>query len=203
MPSRNTIKQYQEGGYYHIYNRGVEKRDIFMDDQDYRVFLGYLKLYLDPDQKKRPDNLPELSKEIDLLAYCLMPNHFHLLVRQNTAEGITKLMKSIGTKYAMYFNTRHNRVGSLFQGTYKAVLAESDEQIMHLTRYIHLNPQTIRLSYLRYPYSSYRYFVLGHAPRWLKHIDVLSLFSGSMEFSDFHEGLIRDSKPLLGNLVID
>ena len=158
MPAKNTIKPYVENGYYHIYNRGVEKRIIFQDKQDYKVFLYYLKIYLSPpepldsplNQKKetftgfikppRDRPLNNLYQEVDLLAYCLMPNHFHLLIKQKPANGIEKFMRSLATKYVQYFNKRHKRIGPLFQGPYKAVLIENDEQLLHLSRYIHLNP---------------------------------------------------------------
>src|SRR3989338_4061501 len=102
MPARNSTKQYIENGYYHIYNRGVEKRTIFKDAQDYAVFLSYLKEYLTPKNEKElndkfsnPDisykekdkiikllRLNNFSEEITLLSYCLMPNHFHFFVKQ-------------------------------------------------------------------------------------------------------------------------
>src|SRR3990167_3190444 len=95
MPPKNSIKEYESGAYYHIYNRGVEKRPIFLDGQDYKVFLSYLKLYLsDPDLQGRtlkisPSRLVKnYSDQIDLLCYCLMPNHFHLLIKQRLTFSI-------------------------------------------------------------------------------------------------------------------
>ena len=150
MPTRHRIKTYVENSFYHIYNRGVEKRIIFQDDQDYRVFLYYLKLYLSPPEsvkslqkkgqsfiiKPRQRPLNNFYNEINLLAYCLMPNHFHLLLKQKPANGIEKFMRSFGTKYVQYFNKRYRRIGPLFQGTYKGVLIETDEQLLHLSRYL-------------------------------------------------------------------
>lgn len=157
MPAKNAIKQYVENGYYHIYNRGVEKRVIFQDEQDYGVFLSYLKEYLSEKNEKELNkrladpniSWPEKNKilkilrmnnfagEITLLAYCLMPNHFHFFVKQNKAESINLFMRSLGTRYTAYFNKKYKRVGSLCQGVYKAVLVTSDPQFLHLTRYIH------------------------------------------------------------------
>lgn len=157
MPARNTIKQYQESGFYHLYNRGVEKRLIFIDEQDYAVFLNYLKEYLLPKDEqslkqglsnpnifhKEKDKILKLLRlnnftdEISLIAYCILPNHFHFLIKQKSAKSIDKFMQSLCTRYAMYFNRKYKRVGSLFQAVYKAVLIASEEQFLHLSRYIH------------------------------------------------------------------
>src|SRR3990172_5725375 len=136
MPARNKVKDYLPNGYYHLYNRGVEKRTIFVDHQDEAVLLSYLKEYLSPknvgdltkiisDSNSSSKEKSEAAKllrmnnfveEIDLLAYCLMPNHFHLLVKQDSARGIEKFMRSLATRYVQYFNHRHEkRVGGLFQ----------------------------------------------------------------------------------------
>ena len=140
MPARNSRKQYLENGYYHIYNRGVEKRKIFLDRQDYNVFLSYLKEYLLPKDEEslykrladrsislmERDNIHKTLRmnnfagEITLLAYCLMPNHFHFFIKQKSAGSIDKFMNSLGTRYTMYFNKKYDRVGSLYQGVYKA-----------------------------------------------------------------------------------
>ncbi|OGE19695.1 hypothetical protein A3J19_05610 [Candidatus Daviesbacteria bacterium RIFCSPLOWO2_02_FULL_41_8] len=157
MPARNRIKQYLENGYYHIYNRGVERRLVFLDQQDYSVFLRYLKEYLLPkdeeDLRKQlssPNNtykerdkilklsrLNNFSNEITLLAYALMPNHFHFFIKQKSSTSIDKFMQSLGTRYTMYFNRKYKRVGFLYQDTYKAVLIENEQQLIYLTKYIH------------------------------------------------------------------
>lgn len=160
MPAKNAIKIYAEGGYYHIYNRGVNKIPIFADEQDYGVFLSYLKTYLLPkddqklmailddekiSQRERDETLKQLrlnnfNGKVDLLAYCLMPNHYHLLIRQSEGTDVIFFTKSLMTRYTSYFNKRHIRIGPLFQGRYKAVLVETEAQLLHLTRYIHRNP---------------------------------------------------------------
>jgi len=160
MPAKNTLKLYLENSYYHIYNRGVEKRQIFQDDQDYAVFLSYLKTYLSPrDEAKLRLSLADKSltykervqllkylqlnnfaDEITLLAYCLMPNHFHFLIKQKSKIAINRFMRSIGTRYTMFFNKKNNRVGPLYQTAYKAKLVTSEEQLLYLTSYIHRNP---------------------------------------------------------------
>ncbi len=158
MPAKNVVKEYVEGGVYHVYNRGVEKRDIFIDDNDYKTFLYFLKTYLSNPEILKESTSQKSQKgstlfktlfnpsranfydEVELLAYCLMPNHYHLLVRQKNKDSMLKFMKCLATNYSMYFNKRHERVGSLFQGVYKAVLVKSDEYLLHISRYIHLNP---------------------------------------------------------------
>lgn len=192
MPRKNSLKIYVENGYYHLYNRGVEKRDIFLDDRDYKVFLYFLKQYLSlppPDGvflqptgvtpvRLRP--IKTLHKIVKLLVYCLMPNHFHLLVKQRTKEGIAQLMNRIGTNYVMYFNKRYERVGPLFQGVYKAVMVESEEQLLHLSRYIHLNPFEIEnkdfKKLIDYPYSSYGDYLGERKTIWIKSQEILSYF---------------------------
>lgn len=157
MPARNRIKQYLEDSYYHIYNRGVEKRIIFRDNKDHAIFLSYLKTYLLPKNEKdllerlsnanisylEKENILKLLRlnnfynEITLLAFCLMPNHFHFFIKQKSSTSIDKFMHSLGTRYTMYFNRRYKRVGSLYQDTYKAVLIETEEQFIYLSKYIH------------------------------------------------------------------
>jgi REP element-mobilizing transposase RayT len=157
MPAKNRLKQYVKDSYYHIYNRGVEKRLIFLDAQDYGVFLSYLKEYLTPKNElelrqklsdpntsyKEKDKILKLLRmnnfygEIILLAYCLMPNHFHFFIKQKSALSIDKFMNSLGTRYTMYFNRKYKRVGSLYQAVYKAVLVENEAQFIYLSKYIH------------------------------------------------------------------
>lgn len=176
MPAKNAIKPYIENGYYHIYNRGVEKRSVFQDRQDYTKFLYILKIYLSPTDELRKEfpllrsNIVRnnLSEQIDLLAFCLMPNHFHLLIKQTSKDAITKLMRYLLTTYTMYFNKRHGRVGPLFQGVYKGALVDSDEYLLHLSRYIHLNPLSRGASLDEFEWSSYLYYLSQDKPSWLK-----------------------------------
>lgn len=157
MPSRNSIKPYVEGGYYHVYNRGIEKRPIFLDEQDYAVFLKYLTEYLtdkeeiklvqrlaDPaisfKEKEEINRLLRLNNfkgEICMLSFCLMPNHFHFFLRQTNATSIDKFMNSLCTRYTMYFNKKYGRVGSLYQDVYKALLITSETHFIYLSKYIH------------------------------------------------------------------
>lgn len=179
MPSRNTIREFDEHQYYHVFNRGVEKRLIFLDDKDYTVFLGLLKKYLTGENHspKNRHKYPTLNNKVKLLAYCLMPNHFHLLLYQTDAQGITDLMRRVAVGYAMYFNNRYNRVGGLFQGKYKASLINKDAYLQHISRYIHLNPD----NYKEWPYSSYLYYNSTKQADWLSQQFILDLFDGDRQ----------------------
>ena len=192
MPARNSIKTYIENGYYHLYNRGVEKRITFLDEQDYKVFLSYLKDYLLPkDRKSLMDRLSDpaispreresvlkqlrlnnFANELSLIAYCLMPNHFHMLVKQKSANTIDRFMQSISTRDTMYFNHKYKRVGSLYQAVYKAVLVRSDEQLLQVTRYIH--KQALKLGNQPCSYSEY---VGKRNTEWVKPQEILAYFS--------------------------
>src|SRR4030042_6614486 len=204
MPAKNVLKTYLTDGFYHIYNRGVEKRDIFQDDQDYKVLLSYLKSYLEPkdelslrnslsktpypqkDKILKQLQLKNYADQIDLLAFCLLPNHFHFLIKQNNQRGIEGFMRSLGTRYSTYFNKKYGRIGGLFQDAYKAVLVENDEQLLHLSRYIHRNPYNHPqqgVSLLKYGYSSLPAYLEKWHVRWLKPDYILSFFSKNINFS--------------------
>lgn len=137
------------GEYYHIYNRGTEKRKIFLDKNDYRRFLMLL-YFANQDSpvvlKLQGQTLEELAGKragtpiVEIVSYCLMPNHFHILVRETTEGGISKFMQKLTTGYTMYFNTKNERTGTLFQGRYKANHVADDRYLRYLISYIHLNP---------------------------------------------------------------
>lgn len=178
MPAKNALKLYSENGYYHVYNRGVAKGEIFLDDQDYKVFLSYLKEYLSPPKPITPKELALMKRpylcrnyyeKIRLLAFVLMPNHFHLLLSQSQARTIENLTRSLLTRYSVYFNRKYDRVGPLYQGVYKAVLVDRDEYLWWLSRYIHRNPLELMggHSLVEYPYSSYRYYLDRTSLAWI------------------------------------
>lgn len=203
MPSKNSTKIYIENGYYHIYNRGVEKRKIFLDQQDYSVFLSYLKEYLMPKNEKelnerlsdpntsykerdkilRVLRLNNFSQEIILLSYCLMPNHFHFFVKQKSINSIDKFMNSLATRYTMYFNRKYKRVGSLYQDVYKAVLINNERQFLHLSRYIHKQALNLKNQPCSYPE-----YVGLRQTLWVKPDEVLAYFSNinpSLSYQNF------------------
>lgn len=170
--------------YYHIYNRGTEKRRIFLVEKDYQRFLSSLFICNGSkpvDLKIQGKTLLESLRNdrgetiVDICAYCLMPNHFHLLVHEKIEGGISKFMQKLQIAYTMYFNKKNERSGALFQGKYKLSIAETDNYLKYLIAYIHLNPvkliepnwkengiknESLVLKFLQnYKYSSYSDFV--------------------------------------------
>jgi len=214
MPSKNIVKSYVENGYYHVYNRGVEKRLIFLDEQDCKVFLRYIKLYLSPlDELKNLDIdginrfiRQNLSQEVDLLCFALMPNHFHLLIKQHTKDGLVKFMRRLITSYVMYFNKKYIRVGSLFQNKYKACLIENDDYLLHISRYIHRNAWDIVSDIDFMKYSSYPYYLGFQHASWVKPQEVFSYFNNDRKdysYKSFVEQIEESSEEILGELTID
>ncbi|MFZ2970979.1 MAG: transposase [Minisyncoccia bacterium] len=124
-----------ENVFYHIYNRGVDKRVVFEDEEDHIRFINRLLEY-NQNSEKEP-------LFVDVVCFCLMPNHFHLVLRPIVENGITDFMRRISTGYAMYFNRKYQRKGVLFESNFKSILVENEEYLKHLSRYIHLNPKEI------------------------------------------------------------
>lgn len=148
--------KFSVGEYYHVYNRGTEKRIVFSDTEDFDRFLGLLFACNSTDRLNvRDDTENSLGRTSGILekllgfernnsivfigAYCLMPNHFHILIKEKIDGGISLFMQKLTTAYTMYFNKKNRRSGSLFQGKFKAQHANSDEYLKYLFSYIHLN----------------------------------------------------------------
>lgn len=226
MPSKNSVKYYIENSYYHIYNRGVVKMPIFYDKQDYSVFLHYLKSYLTPkNEAELRDKLanPALSpieknkilkelrlnnfyNEFTLLSYCLMPNHFHFLAKQKSAASLDRFMNSFSTRYVMYFNKKYKRVGHLFQDVYKAVLVESEAQLLYLTAYIHRNPLSLALQGdpLQTQPSSYSEYLGLRKTDWINPKEILSFFSKTNPTLSYESFVKQESDLILiKDLIIE
>ena len=137
------------GEFYHVYNRGTDKRTIFLDDADYRRFQ--VLLYL--SNTEGSINLRDLTKHkgsfyeqevgrplVAIGAYCLMPNHYHLLVTPLLNDGLSRFLQKLATAYSMYFNKKYERTGTLFEGKFKSQIATEDRYLKYLFSYIHLNP---------------------------------------------------------------
>lgn len=165
MPRRK--EKLGTGNIYHVLNRGVDQRTTFEDNQDFLRFLNLLAYYLQGqrlpysqaqraqrlDMHTRSESGPRLVK---LLCFCIMPNHFHLLLHQECDGGISRYLQQIENGYARYFNTRYRRTGHLFSGQFRAIRIYTDEQFLHVTRYIHVNPHVAGLTrdVFSYPWSS-------------------------------------------------
>ena len=167
--------------YYHVFNRGVNKRRIFLNKRDHQRAINLARFYrylnypirfskfllLHRDQRKEIwQRLEKDEKFVDVLSYCLMPNHFHFLVKQNVDNGVSKFMSNFENSYTKYFNIKNSRVGPLLQGPFKAVKIDSEEQLLHVSRYIHLNPYSSAVvgslnDLINYPWSSFPEYISG------------------------------------------
>lgn len=204
------------GYFYHIYNRGVEKRDIFLTASDYKRFLATINYYrLSPQPMKFSDfrrgsikrqSMMNQQETVRIISFCLMPNHFHLLIQQTEELGITQFMRKISDSYTKYFNTKYKRVGPLFQGAFKAKLIETEEYLLQLTKYIHRNSFPLKMwEGKNYPYSSYSYYLTGEVHEFCDTAFIRSFFKKNnpgLDYQAFVEGFeIED--PNVFELAID
>jgi len=143
--------EFANGEHYHIFNRGVEKRDVFLNDFDYMRFLQSLAEFNRTDPigsifeqsfRKKEDLLGnEVSKLVEIIAYCLNPNHYHLILKQLEDKGIEKFMHKMGVGYSKYFNHKYKRSGVLFQGVFKSKHIATNEYLLHLSSYVNCNSE--------------------------------------------------------------
>lgn len=201
MPSNRKIVL-ANGEYYHLFNRGVERRPVFTNKREFLRAIALVNFYrfdkpplryskyltLDEDQRRNfLANLKE--KAVEIIAFCLMSNHFHFLVRQVRDKGVSKFMANFMNSYTKYFNTKYQRVGPLFQGAFKAVHIESDEQLLHLSRYIHLNPVTsfkVKPQELKdYEWSSYPSYTGDSGLNFLDKDTVINFFKKPVKYEEF------------------
>lgn len=153
--------EFVDGEIYHVYNRGVEKRDIFVDKRDYCRFIYGLYEFNDEQrtlnsrhqysthtERYGNSSIPLLKIDrmplVEVLVFTLMPNHYHLMLRQVKKKGIARFMQKLGTGYTMYFNKKYTRSGVLFQSKFKAVQVNNETQLIHLPHYIHTNPLELK-----------------------------------------------------------
>ncbi|MBP7858011.1 transposase [Candidatus Saccharibacteria bacterium] len=183
MPRRNVMRLDAPESYYHVYARGNSKHRIFLDEQDFIAFLRLLERYLSPEEFKNVNGIsyPNFYNKVDLLAYCLMPNHFHLFFYQRQQKTLTSLMQSVMTSYSRYFNKRYKRTGPLFESRFRASRITDDAYLQHITRYIHLNPRYWR----DYEYSSLPYYLQRDTVSWLRPERVLELFESPAAYEKF------------------
>lgn len=210
---RNIV--FSNGYTYHIFNRGVERRQIFNTARDRERFLSLLDYYrfenvhrsyshyLALPLKERVTYRSALEQEfaiVDIYAFCLMPNHFHLLLHQNTDGGIQRYLSLVSNAYAKYFNTKNQRVGPLFQGSFKAVLVESSEQLIHLSRYIHINPvvssNIVIQDLVKYSWSSFPDYLNIERTSFVTTRPILSYFNARSSYKDFVFNQVAYAKEL-------
>ncbi|MBI2012076.1 transposase [Candidatus Daviesbacteria bacterium] len=213
MPYR-TIP-FVDGEYYHLFNRGLQKQIIFNDQRDYKRFIQAFFYYQIQNPKpklslyKQSKIFPmdTTKKIVDILCFCLMPNHFHLLVKQIKDGGISEFMRRFTHSYTKYHNLKHNHQGPVFQGMFKAVRVETDEQLIHLSRYIHLNPL---VSFLVknldfYTWSSYHSFLNSNNIYPLAKEEILKFFAKPEDYKQFVMDQAEYGKTLeqIKHLIID
>ncbi len=183
MPSRHTRKIDVQESYYHIYNRGINKHTIFHDPNDYKVFLNLFKRYLSTlvqcDLSGRPYR--HLYGKLELLCFCLMTNHFHLLIYQVEAKSMSQLMHVLLTSYTRYYNHKYGRRGPLFESRYKAILLRRQAHFQHISKYIHLNPP----GWQTYSYSSIHYYLSNQSADWIRPKRIVESFSHKQEYINF------------------
>ncbi len=202
--STNRKIIFAENEFYHVFNCGVEKRTIFTSRYEFLRFIDLMNYYrfsnpplryskyITLNIEERTQYLSALEKQpqvVEIVAFCLMNNHFHFLLKQIQENGISTFISQITNGYTKYFNTKHDRSGYLFQGTFKAVHVNSDEQLLHLSRYIHLNPVMsflIKLEELvNYPWSSYPSYVDASNSRMVSSQLINGFFSNKNSYSKF------------------
>lgn len=186
--------------YYHIFNRGVEKRKVFLKDRDYQRFVETMvhcltKVNKLTRTKSLKKDISFQSQPVDLVAYCLMPNHF--LVKQNSDNGISAFLSRLTNSYTKYFNTKYDRVGPLFQGPFKTINIQTEEQLVHLSRYIHLNPVVSGITNDPggFEWSSYKDY-LSEKQSFVKSEIVLGNFVSKEDYEKFVQDQIDYGKSL-------
>ena len=210
------------GEIYHIFNKSIAEYIIFNNDSEFSRMMNVIRYY----QKVKPaikfsdfikptnvkQNYPNIDfsllkgeKLIEIIAYCLMPTHIHLILKQLKRNGISTFMGNTLNSYTRYFNTKHKRKGPLWEGKFKNMLVKTDEQLVHLTRYIHLNPAT---AYLvdkpeKWPWSSYKEYLLETKTKICKYDDILDIEANT--YRKFVEDRIFYQRELanIRNLLLD
>lgn len=180
MAGRKVV--FADGEYYHIFNRGIARQPVLLNKRDYERFILTLNYYRFKNPRLRLSRFLQLPEEerqklfsefmsgekiVEIICFALMPNHFHLLLKQLDEKGISVYLNKLTNSYTRYFNVKRKRVGDLFQGVFKAVHIEDDEQLLHLSRYIHLNPLVSYIveesKFLNYEWSSFQDYIRGES----------------------------------------
>ncbi len=222
MPAKNLLRVSDKGTYSHIYNKGVENRLIFNEASDYEVFLGYLKEYLgspaDPTSTKKmftvngrtfhgtPHQPKNYFNRVELIGYALLPNHFHLVLHQAEQGAIENFLRSLSTRYSMYFNKKYKRQGSLFEGPYKSTQITDINKLVDFIVYMDQKHTTAK-------YSS-RNDYIGQSEQSVVKTAILARFLADAENNRPHteknyEGLVKnhtfspEEKNVLDKLMLE
>jgi len=191
------INGFERGGVYHIFTRGVEKREIFMDHSDRVRFISQMIHCLPDEPILNFSHAQKLKRKLiitsegeglaDILCYCLMNNHVHFLLRENVDGGISRYMQRLLNSFARYFNVKYERTGALFAGPFRSVPVVSDDQLLHVSRYIHLNPHAAHIvkDVFAYPWSSLRAYLNDEDSKLYCHADFLASLMDKKEYKKF------------------
>jgi len=205
-----------KGQIYHVFNRSIGKQPIFTNNVEYFRIIETISYYYYletplrfshfnrlPNKLRNQtlDALLQSRKRVEIFAYCLMPNHFHFLIREITNNGISSFISNIQNSFAKYFNTKNERSGALFQQMFKAVLIETDEQLLHVTRYIHLNPLTSFIlkdidELTNYPWSSFQEYIGNDSRNIISKEFILGFFPTLEKFIEFTKNQIDYQRQL-------
>ena len=198
--------------YYHVFSRSIAKFVVFNDIDEYERLYQLINAYrfgnfhykyshfLNLTRKSRSNILSDILLQndqiVEIVAYCFMPTHLHLVLKQTKDGGITKFMARILNSYSKYFNTKHKRTGPLWSGRFKSVMVSHDEQLLHLTRYIHLNPTSADLvnNPSDWPHSSYKEYISDDATsRICKFSNIIDMSKKEYKrFTEDHKSYQRD-----------
>ena len=178
--------------FYHVYNRGTDKRFVFMDNYDFKRFLQSMEEFnsVEPigsiyqnsfikSQLRRPT-----SKLVNIICYCLNQNHYHMIIQQYADNGVSEFMRKLNGGYTKYFNWKHKRNGVLFQGKFKAIHIDSNEYLLHASAYVNLNNRVHRLKNEHF-FSSWNEFMKNENKSICKKNVILSQFKSKVEYSNF------------------
>lgn len=194
MPRRNIF--FAPGEFYHVFNHSVASIPIFKGTRECVIFLDCLKFYLQSNpptkfstyRKSRQSFPVKLEEKLaNIINYCIMPDHFHFTLKEERQHGIKQFVQKISNSFAHYFSLKYKRRGHVFEDKFKAVHIETEEQLIHLSRYIHLNPVT---SYLvekpeDYPYSSYKIYIKRESSDIIDSSPILNNFSAKLAYQEF------------------
>ena len=199
------------GHYYHVYNRGSNRQDIFFERESYLFFLRCVRKYLLNESEAKTEMGTQTSEVLEtsevyasIVAYCLMPNHYHLLVCPHD-DSLSRRMQRFSISYTKAINKRYERVGPLFQGQFQASLVDCNEHLLHLSRYLHLNPVVTGLvgKPEDWEFSSYRDYIGRRRGTLLTPDIVLSQFEGSDAYVEFVQGYTPGDKQVIAHLLYD